>query len=200
MPEKHLVNLIRPPLPAPRAAGFTLIELMVTIAVLAIVVAMAVPSFQSLTNSSRLTSTANELMAALQYARSESLRRNVRTTVCQSSTGTTCSTTATWPGWIVFTDLDRDDVPDAGEVMRVGVVSAPLQIENSGAITSNRFSFRPDGMARSGSTLLNAALRVCIKTNNPPENARDVLIGSGSRILVQSVNATTACTAPANPT
>lgn len=187
--------------PASRVAGFTLIELVVTIAVLAILVAIAAPSFQGLINSNRVTSSANEMVAALQFARSESMRRNVRTTLCQSGDGTSCSTGDTWPGWIVFADLDRDDVPDAGEVMRVGVVAAPLQLANSSNIASNRFSFRPDGMARSsGTALLNAALRVCMKTNTPPENARDVEIGSGSRIRVASINATTACTTPANPT
>jgi len=68
--------------PSRHARGFSLVELMVTIAVLAILLAIGIPSFASLIASNRLTSATNELVAALQTARTEAIRRNVRVTVC----------------------------------------------------------------------------------------------------------------------
>jgi len=172
---------------------------MVTIAVLAIILAIAVPSFTSLINSNRLSSQVNELVAGLQYARFESLRRNVRTTVCQTTNGTSCSNAANWDGWLIFTDLDKDSNPDEGELVKVGYVVSPMQLVNSDNIIGNRFDFRPDGMARSGVSLLKATLRVCIKTSQPKTNARDLEITSGSRFEVKKIDATNACSPPGNP-
>lgn len=57
------------------AAGFTLIELMVVIAILAIVLSIGVPSFTNMVKNNRLTSAANDMVAMLQFARSEAVRR-----------------------------------------------------------------------------------------------------------------------------
>lgn len=80
--------------------GFTLVELLVTVAVLSILLAVAVPSFQSFLANNRMASQANDLITALNLARSEAIRRSANVTVCASSTGTTC--TGGWAqGWIV---------------------------------------------------------------------------------------------------
>ena len=84
-PERSSIGL-----PA-RQAGFSMIELMVTLAVLAILIAMAVPSFTSIINNNRLAAQANEVITSLQVARTEAIRRNERVTVCRSTDGATCS-------------------------------------------------------------------------------------------------------------
>lgn len=89
--------------------GFTLIELMVTISVLAIVLAIAVPSFQDMVRRNRLTSETNNLVSALAIARSEAIKRGSVVTVCKTSNpdtaSPTCATGANWvDGWVVFTD------------------------------------------------------------------------------------------------
>jgi len=88
-----------------RQAGFTLIELMVTLAVLAIVLAIAMPNFSSLQAGTRLTAQVNDLVSMLSYARLEALKRGSRVTVCKSADGASCTTGGNWEqGWVVFND------------------------------------------------------------------------------------------------
>lgn len=86
-------------------AGFTLVELMVTVAVLAILITLAVPSFRDLLSNSRSATLTNELVFSLKLARSESIKRGLRTEVCPRTTANaaTCSASADdWSnGWVV---------------------------------------------------------------------------------------------------
>ena len=80
-------------------------ELMIGIAVAAIIAALAAPSFSSFMNNNRVTAAQNNLVAALNLARSEAVRRATPVTVCASTNGTACATAADWPaGFIVFRD------------------------------------------------------------------------------------------------
>ena len=87
-------------------SGFTLVELMVAIAVLAILASIATPSFQGIVAENRATSAANELLATLQFARSAAIAQSRQVTVCPSSSPPTCGTDNTnWhSGWIVLLD------------------------------------------------------------------------------------------------
>lgn len=176
--------------------GFTMVELVVTLAVVAIIVAMAMPSFTGLINSNRLTSQANEIVAALQSARMDAIRRNAPAYFCSSNNNATCTNTSPWTGWIVYTDVDRDNAVDAGELLRTGTVKGPVSVVVSSAIKNNRVAFRPDGMAREGGVLLSGTFRVCMPVKLPAENARDIAIGSGSRISMTKAAKTGACPAP----
>ena len=84
-------------------AGFTLIELVVTVLILAILVTVGVPSFSDATLGSRLGSYANELMTSAYLARSEAMKRNRPVTLCTSTDGTSCAVSGGWEqGWIVL--------------------------------------------------------------------------------------------------
>ncbi len=179
-----------------KAAGFSMIELMVTVAVLAILAAIATPSFTAIINNNRLTSNANELVASLQLARSDAVTRNTAVTLCRSEDSATCvgATNATWTGWITV-------VESTGVLLRVSTVEAPIQVSASPAIANNtdRVVFRADGMARNNAgALLEARMGVCLPTGTPAENQRLVNIVAGSRVAIDRANGAGACPAPAN--
>lgn len=195
------------PRPNSRQYGFTLIELIVALSVLAILTAVAVPGFTSTLNSGRIRGPTNELVATLQLARMESFRRGQRTVVCRSddagSAAPTCNAAAgNWGGWLAFVDVDRDGTFSAGDVnLRATEVLAPAVIIASPVISGglSRVVFRPDGLAHENTgALLAAQIRVCVATTSPNENARDVVISGGARISVLRRNAAGVCPAPAD--
>jgi type IV fimbrial biogenesis protein FimT len=88
-----------------RQSGFTMVEMMMTVAVGAILLTIAIPSFRYITNSNRIAAEINGLLGDLQFARSEAIKEGVPVSVCISSNGTACAggTTNTWQnGWIVI--------------------------------------------------------------------------------------------------
>lgn len=88
-------------------AGFTLIELVVTIAIAAILLTLAAPSFVAFQRNSELTSQTNALVAALGTARTEAMKRNFNARVEAKSGG--------WAnGWVVYVDLSDNDAYNAG--------------------------------------------------------------------------------------
>ena len=97
--------------------GLTLIEVLVTLAVAAILIVVAIPSFQNMTKSNRLTTSVNDLVYALNLARSEALKSG-SASVCPSNDQQTCSDNGSWTdGWIVFSDLNSNCTVDAGEAV-----------------------------------------------------------------------------------
>lgn len=100
-----------------RMAGVTLIELLVTITIAGILLAIATPSYTNITNSSRIAAEINGLVGDLQFARSEAIKEGQAITVCASADSTSCSGSTNWnTGWIVFYDADGDGNFDNGEV------------------------------------------------------------------------------------
>lgn len=94
--------------------GFTLMELMVVVAITAILASMAAPSFVGYINTTRQSSAATRLLSDLNRARSEAIKRNSRVLLCVRNTaGTDCGTGTNWQnGWLTCYDLDRNGACD----------------------------------------------------------------------------------------
>lgn len=96
-----------------QTSGFSLIELMVTVAVMALLAAIAFPSFTDVMRSNRVATTSNELLASVSLARSEAIRGTRGAGVCASANGTSCG--GSWnDGWMVWTDINGNGAFDAG--------------------------------------------------------------------------------------
>jgi len=93
-----------------KQSGFTLIELMVVISILAILLGIGVPSFRATIEGNRITTVANDLVGALQFARSEAVKRGTNVTLCSSSDQATCS--GGWVnGWVARNNAVPADPP-----------------------------------------------------------------------------------------
>ncbi len=103
-------------MPFKRQAGFTLIELMVVIAVLAALLAMAWPNFEVSLRTNRVATATNEMIASLAMARSEAIRSTRGAGVCSSDDGASCG--GTWAdGWLVWGDTNGNEALDDGETV-----------------------------------------------------------------------------------
>ncbi|MDP4529753.1 GspH/FimT family pseudopilin [Alkalimonas delamerensis] len=170
----------------PRDKGFTLIELMVTVAVMAITLTVAVPAFTQLINGNRLTSQANEVLSALSYARSEAIRRNDDVVFCHSPNGTSCSApSGNWQGWILFA------ASDPAVILASGRFNTQLRVIPSSnlANAAHALRYNSQGFIRqqANANLLTGSLRICHPSGRPEQNSRDVRFISGGRVTVTSV-------------
>ncbi|MES1191013.1 MAG: GspH/FimT family pseudopilin [Steroidobacter sp.] len=124
-----------PSFSAAKSAGFTLVELMITIVIFAILAAIAIPSFTSTIRNNEIVTDTSNLMSSLNEARSEAGKRSINVSACASADGKTCSGSATWSnGWIVFTDADKDGV--AGTFDGDDKLLRTISITSGTAITS----------------------------------------------------------------
>lgn len=100
-----------------RNSGFTLVELMITVTLLGLVMAIGVPSMRDFIKNDRLVTQINVLVGHLAYARSEAVTRHVPVIVCASNNLTSCSSNNWAEGWIMFVDNDENSDFSAGEEM-----------------------------------------------------------------------------------
>ncbi len=98
--------------------GLTLVELLITIAISAILLSVAAPSFQSFILNSRISTISEQLYKTLHMARSEAIRRGTNVTVCSSNSYTACDGANWGDGWIVWEDSNQNAAVDADEIIK----------------------------------------------------------------------------------
>jgi type IV fimbrial biogenesis protein FimT len=102
-----------------RIHGFTLIELVVTLAVAAILVTAAVPALRTFIQNSRITTQANDVLADISFARSEAIRQGRNVEICTSIDGTACNGVGVWTtGRLIWSDINNDGSLDPEEILR----------------------------------------------------------------------------------
>jgi len=169
-----------------QSRGLTLIELLITLAIAAILFSAAVPRFTESIQNNRLSTQINDLHASLSLGRSEAVKRNNNVSICASSNGSTC--TGSWQeGWIVFVDGDFDGVVDVGtndcDVIEGDDVDDCILRVNGSVTGENTLSFSQasvifggSGIARGG---LNGTFTLCDARG--AAKAKGIIIGPTGR-------------------
>ena len=143
------IGLATAPTPLKSDYGFTLVELLVSLSVVAIITSVAAPSFTALMKSTSISSSVNTFLADMRFARAEALRRGGGVVMCRSDApeaATPACGTGSGPGgngwvsgWIIFHDLNNDGTKAAAEpLLRVqSAITSPNSIVEIGVGSSS---------------------------------------------------------------
>lgn len=173
-----------------RAAGMTFIELMVVMAVAAVLLTVAVPSFDALLNSSRQTTLTNTFLTSLHLARSEAVKRNARVALCKSADGVSCTAGGRWDqGWIVFHDANNNAQVDVGEeLIRVYEALPDTFALKGNNPAANYVSYAPTGATRLISGALQMGTITLCRVAAGGQDARRIVISGTGRPRVEQAN------------
>ena len=163
------------------SSGFTLVELLVVVAIMAITLAFGVPGFRAIITSSRLTNAANSMVTALQRARSEAIKTNRLVTVSNVNNN------GAWgDGWIVFVDKNQDNLQsvdgdpefDEPTISFFDGINTSFMVNPTNGFT-NRVIYRPDGRSNT-----NGTFNFCASADTA--DFRRVVVASSGRIHVET--------------
>ncbi len=156
--------------------GFTLLELMVTISILAISLSLAVPAMGDFIQNQRLRSDSGRLFMDLLYARSMAINQGQQIIICPSNSGSECSDEPTWElGWLLFIDTNNDrEYQPSEQRLRVSAAMETLSVHSS--IYRRKIRFFPDGSA-AGSA---ATITICDPRGE--KFARALVIANSGRV------------------
>lgn len=153
--------------------GFTLVEMIIAVAIAAIVLGMGVPGFQQLIRANRTVTEVNRLVTALSLARSEAVKRNA-TVGLSRPCGSTCSPAVNWEnGWEIFSDNNQNATKDLGEqVLQVYEGMPQGYTLSPGATFTNGIAFQPTGQMLGSGGAATDCFRVYDDTQVAAESRR----------------------------
>ena len=172
----------------PRPGGFTLVELLVALAIAGALSLVGTATFQSWIPRAQQRNQADALVQALHHARTEAIKRGHRVDLCATADGASCDPSGRWElGWLLFDDPDRDGDRDAAEA----VVRIEAPAGNGVTVRGNRpvaryVSFTSQGYARLASGALQMGTFTVCKAGL---TAIEVVLANGGRPRVQEVPA-----------
>lgn len=166
--------------------GFTLLELVSIMAIGTVLVAAAVPAYQSLNERNRMAASVNLFLSHLYQARSEAIKRERFVTLCPSSDGTVCIADYTqWAkGYIVFIDNNKNKARDEGEqLLNYYQGEDDMLSIHSSSNYRKVVSYYPTGRAWN----FNTTIRFCGRTSD--DNNRALIIASTGRPRISKLMA-----------
>jgi len=169
------------------AAGFTLVELMTTILLVAIVAVVALPSYRTIIRAARLTTQIYEFNAALNFARSEAIKRGLSVTVCPSTDQASCTVNTQWEeGWIAFVDADANQsvsTTDGREVIlrANGALATGYTLRGTSGVLDSYVTMNPRGQ-------LSATGVFVLCENGSIDPSRAILVSTVGRIAIAADN------------
>ncbi len=161
--------------------GFTLLELMITLAIVIIMTTIGLPSFFGLIRDSNMTATANDMLSAINYARSEAVTRNNDVVIQSKST-----TAKHWEaGWDIYVDTNKNRTKDSGELLKSydALPNGYTLIANAANMDS-QIVYLPSGLRDS---IIGGTLFLC--KDNAASTARAIIINNVGRARVDTANA-----------
>ncbi|MBE7941967.1 MULTISPECIES: GspH/FimT family protein [Ramlibacter] len=163
-----------------RSRGLTLVELLVVLALVAILLGLGVPSFARLLERTRVSTAAQRLQSHLALARSEAVRRGLRVTLCKSADGLVCATTGGWEqGWILFSDAQATGRPAGPPLTRGQALPPSVTVNGTGSLGSY-VSYTEAGQPQLLSGGFQAGtLHVC---GTPGSEGRDLVLSRAGRL------------------
>ncbi|MES2626681.1 MAG: GspH/FimT family pseudopilin [Pseudomonadota bacterium] len=174
------------------AAGYTLLELMVVLSIVAILTLTVVPGMQDTMRRNAKDGTMLDLMSAIALARSEAVTQSRSVSICRSANHAACAITggADWSeGWLVFTDAGAAGAVDGTDtLLKAGNAANTLSIITLKTFLNNNFpldflQFDRDGFLKNSST--GAYLKFC-DVSNDTANARAVLVSNTGRTIMST--------------
>lgn len=172
-----------------RARGFTLLEMLVVMAIAAVLAGIAIPSLAGMMNSIKLSSASNSFLSYLHLARSEAIKRNSRVALCKSADGLSCAVAGGWEqGLIVFHDPNNNGALDAGETVIARAQALPSTLKMVGnPNVANYVSFAPTGATKLvGGGFQAGTLTLCRESLSAGEG-REIILNAVGRPRVQKV-------------
>ncbi len=165
-----------------KGEGYTLIELMITLTIAAIMTILAIPGFRTLIQNNRAINITNDIAASLNYSRSEAVGRGNGVAVCASvdTAQSACGGNNWNNGWLVFNDTDGDGIQDAGEAtLRVhGILSNDATVTPPAGV----IAYDSSGFVTQGSGNFTITVSGCTANN-----ARLLSVSNTGRVSISSI-------------
>lgn len=176
--------------------GFTIVELVVVMAIVGILLSIAVPSMTTWTAPNRVKAESDRFRVFLQRARNTAVSRGEQITLCKSDDQSSCNDSLNWEdGWLMFADSDGDETKDSGEtIIRVGEALEQDYTLRANSPFSEWVAFIPSGEARGNAGNI-GRFRIC-GPEADIDNARDVVINMAGRIGTESPGSGSSCPGP----
>lgn len=164
----------------PAHAGFTLVELMVVVALIAVLATLAVPSWRALQTRNAIRSLVNDYTLSLYFARSEAVRLNTPVTLCPSNDGSTCTDSALENGWVVFVGVRDAAAPDLLQDTLPRTLVRTQFTAALNAVTGRSITFLPNGQPLGN--FPGTTVQVCPDRAELDYMSRDVVINRTGRV------------------